>query len=562
MTSPKAKQPSTTGKTSLYRLRSSDPVSEDLRSLLLRRYLEREGFHARQFTNSPLEGLLITGTVAPGTAGWCSMLSGLTGLTVEEENRTSFGLLLVRTDRHIYALSYGMGHLMLDPSRIDPGFGIEFAVRCLEKDRITRVRRQVMDARGRTDENSATSGEHIRGFGIEEFGEIVSQISGQVSGVPLTFTRDGSRPAHITGNDRSIKLHLGRSPEALFSDLQAVERVCARPDPLPEFEFITQVRPLLGKSDLARRLDERLDSLLGSEDVRQMALTVPSEARERFDLAEAFRVSVAGHRETVTDLDAESLVRTAKSQVPGRRLEALRKGRVTMFADTDASDPISRALPADQWLTVQIPDANVHYFYWQGQWYEVGAEYLTMIRRRVTELLSRPTSITLPPWPARTSEDKYNELASEQEGYLLFDKNTVRTKRLRGGGLEICDLLGPEGQLIHIKRADGRKGTAPLNHLFAQGRMSLETLRYDAAAKRRFIEKIDHTAPDHPTDRSFTNPTVVFGIFLKGGVPMTVDSLFAFAQVSLLHTETALRGMGAELEVVSIRRGGRDRTGS
>ncbi|MBB4923451.1 hypothetical protein [Kitasatospora kifunensis] len=32
------------------------------------------------------------------------------------------------------------------------------------------------------------------------------------------------------------------------------------------------------------------------------------------------------------------------------------------------------------------------------------------------------------------------------------------------------------------------------------------------------------------------------------------DSLFAFAQVSLLYTATALQGMGAKLEIVSIGR--------
>src|SRR5207248_2073800 len=106
----------------------------------------------------------------PGTADWCDPLSALTGQDVAEENRTTFGLLLTRTESAVHGLAYGMGHLMINPARIDLGFGIEFAVRCLDEDRITKVRRQLMDARGRTDENSVTSGEHIRGFGVEQFG--------------------------------------------------------------------------------------------------------------------------------------------------------------------------------------------------------------------------------------------------------------------------------------------------------------------------------------------------------------------------------------------------------
>lgn len=55
-------------------------------------------------------------------------------------------------------------------------------------------------------------------------------------------------------------------------------------------------------------------------------------------------------------------------------------------------------------------------------------------------------------------------------------------------------------------------------------------------------------------DRSFRSPTVVYGVMLRDGLPLTVDSLFSFATVSLLRAATELEGMGARLEVVSISR--------
>ncbi|WRZ96477.1 hypothetical protein OHB54_46890 (plasmid) [Streptomyces sp. NBC_01007] len=47
---------------------------------------------------------------------------------------------------------------------------------------------------------------------------------------------------------------------------------------------------------------------------------------------------------------------------------------------------------------------------------------------------------------------------------------------------------------------------------------------------------------------------MVFGILLKDGQDIRVDSLFAFAQVSLLQAVRRLRAMNAEVEVVAIRR--------
>jgi uncharacterized protein (TIGR04141 family) len=127
----------------------------------------------------------------------------------------------------------------------------------------------------------------------------------------------------------------------------------------------------------------------------------------------------------------------------------------------------------------------------------------------------------------------------------------VRTRRLRGGGLEIADVFGPSGQLVCVKKADS---TAPLNHLFAQGRVAIETLRYDREAAEKFLAKLRKLAPDHSVGTLSGSPVLVFGILLKDGMRITVDSLFAFAKISLLHTATMAEGMGARLEIVSISR--------
>ncbi|MFE6978226.1 DUF6119 family protein [Streptomyces sp. NPDC057682] len=569
---PTAKKAPTTRKSSLHRLRAKGPDrGEDLSAFVLPRYLDREGFTSRPVNKDGLVGLLVTGTIAPGRADWCDPLSILTGHPVAEENRTSLALFLVRTENSVYGITYGMGHLMIDPVRIDPGFGIEFAVRCLKKDRITKVRRQVMDARGRTDENSATSGEHIRGFGIEQFGEIVSQISGQIENVPLTFTAGSKRPAHVTGNDRSIKIHLGNSPAALLRDLQEIEEVCARPNPLPEFEFIAQVRPLSPKSEQAQKLDVRLDAMLGEGQTSRMALAVPSVCREHFEFAESFKVTLAGHAGQHAELDVDQLVAAVQRRPEGGRLRALREGRIQMFSSTDDSEANSGKVPVDHWFTAEVPDGVAHYFYWQGKWYEIGAEYLTVVEQRVADLLAQPASVTMPPWTVEMcetgercgvpqghkrhnvhDEDWYNKEVAAQDRYVLLDKNNVHTERLRGGGLEIADALGPQGQFICVKKA--ASSTAPLNHLFAQGRAGIETVRFDLQARKDFLSKVDKLSPRHALDRSFSSPTLVFGILLKNGAELTPDSLFAFAKISLLHTATALEGMGARLEVVSISR--------
>jgi hypothetical protein len=168
-----------------------------------------------------------------------------------------------------------------------------------------------------------TSGEHIRGFGIEQFGEIVSKISGKITGVPLTFTKYRKRAAHVT-----------------------------------------RQRPL------------------GQAAAGQYSLRA-----DKF--AESFKVTLARTSGVRDELDFSELAEVVKDEPQGARLPALRAGRIQMFGDAAGAEPLSRKVPAGHWLTAGVSEEAVHYFYWQGQWYEIGAEYLATVESRIAPRLSR-----------------------------------------------------------------------------------------------------------------------------------------------------------------------------
>lgn len=106
-----------------------------------------------------------------------------------------------------------------------------------------------------------------------------------------------------------------------------------------------------------------------------------------------------------------------------------------------------------------------------------------------------------------------------------------------------------DGTLIHVKRANS---SAPLSHLFAQGRISADALRFDAEARSEFVRRVRGQDPRHPVNDDFTPTKVVYAISLKSGKPLTTRNLFTFAQVSLLQATRALRSQGIEVAVVDI----------
>lgn len=92
------------------------------------------------------------------------------------------------------------------------------------------------------------------------------------------------------------------------------------------------------------------------------------------------------------------------------------------------------------------------------------------LRRTVTDRLDRRSQ----------GRKEYNREAGKH-GYVCLDRAFIKTD-LHPCGFESCDLFGPSNELVHVKRA---KSTAPLNHLFAQGRVSADALRWDSTARSK-----------------------------------------------------------------------------
>ncbi|MDA4888397.1 TIGR04141 family sporadically distributed protein [Streptomyces sp. MS2A] len=552
-----------TRKSTLHRLRVPQGEGVGLRDLVRDRYLESPDHTVRDFTAEGIEGLLVTGGVPRERADWCTAVEAITGLEVSERSHSAAGLIVMRTERGLYALSYGVGHHMLDPSHRDDDFGLEFATRSLDEDGVIKVRNQIMDGRGRVDEYSVARGERIDGFGLDRIGAIVKRLCGTVSGIPLTSVRNGkAHQVKVECATSTIKLPLATRPEDFLSDLRAIEEICARPEALPELRFVDRVRTLAPSGRKAEEAKAALERLLADPESPRLALSVPESCLEAFGSAQAFRLTRPNHgRQEVTDLDLSALLRFVGDEDEGDRLKALGEVRVTLYADDDCRTPASSATRGSEWLIADVPVDAHRYFYGQGKWYEVGAEFLQTLEEELRELLARRGTVTLPPWPkgerdsqGRDPHDEawYNDKkVAAQPGYTLFDKKTIVTGRYNGGGLEICDVLGPEGELICVKKASQ---TASLNHLFAQGVVAVETLRTDLEVREKFRAQVAARAGADSVPEDLGALRVVFGILLKDGQDVTVDSLFAFAQVSLLNAARRLRAMHAEVEVIPIRR--------
>jgi uncharacterized protein (TIGR04141 family) len=482
---------------------------------------------------------------------WCPAASITTGLHVAYGDIYSAGLIMIAVDGVTYALGYGAGHRLVADELKDPRFGLRFAVRRVNPREIQDLVRRRPGSRGRTDSIVIPGGSPVWALGVTEYVEIVRRLGGPVTGLDVTFSGHDHRPVRAEGSV-GLRMRFGVEPQDLVADIREIARVCVEENPHPALEFVEHIQPV-GDQRTSRDLEAGLDAMLGGEEVDgELVPVVPTSALADFAAARAFVVAIGSAVSSpVSFLKAEDFLRRTRLQRPGRRITALRQGRVTMYADEQCQDRLDCGSAA-KWLEASVAIGGRRFFLLDGEWYEIGADYVRAVGAEIAGLFGNAPTLDLPPWRLDLDhkERDYNlSVPLLRDGYICLDRDDARNPLGRSSSLEICDLLGPDDELVHVKHASG---SAPLSHLFAQGLVSAQSLLMSAEVRKEFASKVAAVGRGRTVAEDFTPKKVVYAILLKQGEELRPDTLFPFSQVTLAHAARILRSHQIDVEITGI----------
>jgi uncharacterized protein (TIGR04141 family) len=388
----------------------------------------------------------------------------------------------------------------------------------------------------------------VEDFAIEEYGEVISRLVGRSASTNnLSFSKTGRVYFSLSGSD-SLALPIGLTAADLLGDLDEIESVIDTGQPVEDLRFVEQLRHLKSKDKRVPELESLLGAALKPGTDARLALAYPFERDDEHGEAQAYRIKIPGEKtHVVDDLTLEQLREPLGVGVAeADRLRTLAMATVQALGDDTGDTVISRAIPANKWITAEVTLNGHQYFYRQGRWYEVGAGYLEYLRGQVDEILKQPTAVSLPDWTRDEDEKDFNARASLDSGYVLLDRRLVRTKT-HPRGIELCDLLGPNNELIHVKQAGS---SAPLSHLFAQGAVSAEALSTDSEARARLREMVAEQRPDNPLREDWQPDRVVYAMALDRTI--TSETLFTFSQVVLVRYAQRLARMRVKVAILPI----------
>ena len=547
------RKPSPSARTTLYRVRGI----ANLRDAISSKYLSRKDISAIPTTVNDRSALLVKGMIHKDQASWVPRLSAISGIEIELSNSTALALLLIQDgDNEAWALSYGMGFHLIDRTKLDNGFGMRVAIRTASPEAIQSLTRTVLDPRSRTDRSSIPAGAALRGFGIGDFGEVITRMSATAELEGLSVDDSDTR---VRATD-SLNLPLGKTPESLTNDLDAIAQTLSL-EPKPELQALEQLKRVKAK-EMIDRLDDILrkhlcDGSIGSLDddtMSRLALGWPFERVDEYGTPSSFKLIGTGNRRTkiADDLPTlEVLVDAIITKNPDDPLKAAKSIKVVLYRDSDGGEPISGAIPVVNWLYYEAELDNIRYCLFDSKWYAMDTDYAVLLKARVKKIFDREASVSLPDWNIIDYPDEavYNAMAASKVGGVKLDRRLLQTEQ-HPQGFEACDILTSQGDLIHVKHV-GRSTSA--SHLIAQATVATEALRYDNQARHKLRKLVVEAGGEEEwvADRL---GSVILGIARKGGV--TATSLFSFTQVTLARLDHSLDASGVRLSVVPINRYG------
>lgn len=536
----------------LYRLKGVAPTIEAMFEALDHEQLDALDARVDIPNGLGVPAIVIDAVYVKAEASWCEDLRRTTGCPVSRPSCRAAGLLVFAVDHEVYAIGYDQGYRLIPDRLKDRRFGLCFAIRRVDPNEVKDLVRQTPGA-GKTDITLVPGGASVHAFGIEEHAQVVRHIGGRLSDVRLTVSsRSRARVSSAQGGV-GLRLHLGVEGTNLIADVREIARVCREESPRKELEFVERVIPVKD-AGLADRLDGIFDDLLGQPDEGRVAVVVPDDHWDDYLEARACQIRINSRQgRRGEEFNLSYLLDRLRVQRAGHRVGALRDGDVTLFKDSRArEDDVLRRFKAIQWAEVDITLGERRFFLLNGEWHEIGPAYLASVRAAVERLIVAPLSTDLPAWDLAHNERRFcQDVAEHCPGYVCVDGKLARTRLHRGNGVEVCDLLLPDDTLLMAKHA--HKDAGPLSHLFKQALVAVQALQHDPETMAEFREKVAKAPGGRLLPADFQPTKVILAILLKNGSELTADTLFPFAQVSLVHTATTLRSWGVTVEVVGIR---------
>lgn len=488
---------------------------------------------------APLEGILVTRQSFMNTPKWAGFLEDGMGIQLEELKSTSASaLVLLKSSGRWFAVSYGYGRTFLDPSKIERRFGMKVVLNCIDPDQVRSIDSRTVEEMTFHTRRQASRTSDVSAFRLDASRDLLRGVTG--------IPRDSSLASRISGAE-SVTVSAQVTMADLPTKCAELLAVYGGEEYKQRFAWIDNLQ-LVSDPDEIKDLDAALDAALSSNATDRMHLAPPETLD--WENVSGFYYWDPENSSRFVDLDIDDALSIIRhnSHVPLTAESLHRRHLWVEYREQEI--PLAR-FTMHSCLVFETDIDDRMYVLSDGDWHCIDVDWADGVRRRVERIRSAD-EIGLPESSAGEVESVYNERAAAAIGATLLDRCIVRYGP-SGDQFEVCDILTPQGQLVHVKR---KTQSATLSHLFNQGVNSAGMLAHDADFRRAAHDAAAKNGIDltgvFPVEGVIPNNfEVVFGIVAKPNSRWP-RSLPFFSQLSLSEATRNLENLGYRVALTLI----------
>lgn len=422
-----------------------------------------------------LEGALIVLDTMGGSAPkWSKFLELSDDQKKRVYNNTAFGVVFIPAAGRWFAVSFGMGHVKLDPTKFEQDFGLRIVLNSVDPNQLKSADVRTPDENTLSRRSQTSRGSDQTAFLIDVERDIVRGLAGT--------PKDKKFASRVAGTDS-----LSMDRQVTVADLPAVcaEAYAAyqREDYKEHFAWIDQIKHVREK-DLIEKLNAEavatMDGALKGGDIEGLHLAFPVI----YDPEKGNQLRYKGFRsnQIYSDLDLEGYIDALKEREKTDYVLEDFENHTVHEVDDEGRDcggkwKISECLVCE----VEVDDHT--YVLSGGRWYEVDKG----LAKEVQEFFDNIARHEMPDAKADENEQKYNRrLKKEEPDLLCLDAQLVKPTG-SATTIEVCDFLSRDNRLIHVK---DKTSSSRLSHLFNQGTVSGRVLILDGPCRDKTRGKI------------------------------------------------------------------------
>lgn len=470
-----------------------------------------------------IEGVLCVKRSTEKRPIWGPVLDEVTGRVVPGlANRSSSAVLLLRVDGDVFAFAFGYGRYLIEQSLFVQDFGIRTALNTLDDKSLRSVDLHTLEDQPVQKKSQAARDSEVGVFGID----ILRDVLRAVTGVP----KNGVALVQIAGGDAMFSFGVEMEASDFPMLARRIKGYYVNDDYKESFSWVDNVRKIKDEASI-NALNTQLVQAVATRNPEVM-VTLPEIGAWDTILGFSFTRRKDGVRPVIHSADyIDTIPDLARLTIDGLKHDRL------FVHDVDGNITEHSVYRC---IYFEIVDGDKTKIVFDGKWYEVDA---TFIGRIAATLDLIPISTLAFPavevWEEGgeskiESEGNYNIRAAATYGYFLLDKKLVKTDRTTSP-IELCDLLTPAKQLVHVKHRKG--GSAGLSHLFAQGGVAAEIMLGDKAFRKKartVLRGVDPAARDLvPLDTLRSADYEIVFLILGEASAMLKQSLPFFSKVNL-----------------------------